>query len=168
MNYRKGESDVVDEIRAQWRQTRPEVDTAVIDVVGRVLRVAALILRAGDELLARHALSRGEFDILSALRRAGGPQSPGTLRTVGLATGPATTKRLRALVDQGLVTRSVNPDDGRGAFISLTRAGARLVDRVLPELLDVERTLIADVPRAERTALTSSLRGLLVSVEARV
>jgi len=166
VNYPAGESaDVVDEIRAQWRRARPDVDTAVIDVVGRVLRAAALILRAGDELLARYELSRGEFDILSALRRTDGPQSPGALRTVSLASGPATTKRLHALVDRGLVTRAVNPDDGRGAFISLTRSGARLVDRVLPELLDVERGLIANVPRGERAALAGSLRRLLTGIE---
>lgn len=94
-------NDAVDEIQHQWGRVRPELDLDGIAVVGRVLRSAALIVQRSDEVLARHGLSRGEFDILAALRRSGRPQSPGTLRTISLASGPATTKRLKSLAGRG-------------------------------------------------------------------
>lgn len=169
MNYPIDEPrrDAVDEIRDRWAQLRPELDVEHIPLIGRVLRAAALIVRTSDELLARHGLTRGEFDILSALRRAEAPQSPGTLRTIGLATGPATTKRLHALESRGLVARSANPADGRGALIALTAAGIAVIDEVFPLVLGVEAELLAGVPLGERAASAETLRGLLASVEAR-
>lgn len=166
MNYPERQ-DAVDTIRERWAQLRPELDLEPIDVIGRILRSSALIVRTSDELLSRHGLTRGEFDILTALRRAVTPQSPGTLRTIGLASGPATTKRLRALDSRGLVVRSANPADGRGALIALTAEGAALIDAVFPEILDVERALLERIPAASREATVEALRAVLASVEAR-
>ncbi|NQX13800.1 MarR family transcriptional regulator [Microbacteriaceae bacterium VKM Ac-2855] len=168
MNYPEGQRpDAVDDIRDRWAQLRPELDLAPIPLIGRILRASALIVRSSDEVLARHALTRGEFDILTALRRSDAPQSPGTLRTIGLATGPATTKRLRSLEQRGLIARSANPADGRGALIALTADGAELVDRVFPDVLGIERELLARIPDSERAATADALRTLLASVEAR-
>lgn len=158
--------DDVDVIRAQWSHLRPDLDTDVIDVVGRVLRSAAIITRRADEFLARFGLTRGEFDILAALRRSDAPQSPGTLRTISLATGPATTKRLRSLESRGLVSRSPNPTDGRGALIALTPAGTELADEVFPQLLALERALMSGMADTDVAAVVSALRTVLASVEA--
>jgi len=157
--------DAIDEIREQWQRLRPDLDVDVIDIVGRLSRAAALIVRASDLLLSRYELTRGEFDILTALRRTGTPQSPGALRTVGLATGPATTKRLRSLVARGYVERSVNPADGRGALIALTPAGRELIDEVFPSVLRLERDLMRDVPGDEWPAAVDALRRIVGSVE---
>jgi DNA-binding MarR family transcriptional regulator len=161
------DSDAIDRIQQEWFAIRSDVDLDIVGIVGRVLRSAALIIRRSDEVLAQHGLIRGEFDILSALRRAGAPQSPGTLRTISLATGPATTKRLHALEQRGLVTRGSNPADGRGSLIALTEAGIRLIDRVFPEQLAAERELVAAIPPEHRAVLTASLRELLASIEQR-
>ncbi|MBF4572528.1 winged helix-turn-helix transcriptional regulator [Herbiconiux sp. VKM Ac-1786] len=160
-----GARDVVDEIREGWAGLRPELDTSAVDVVGRVLRAAAVITRRGDEVLGGWGLGRGEFDILAALRRAGAPRSPGALRTVSLATGPATTKRLQALEARGLVVRTPNPHDGRGALIALTSAGEHLIDEVFPQLLAVESELVAGIPPAELAAVVAALRLTVASVE---
>ena len=156
-----GEPDDVDRIRQDWAALHPEFDTAVIDLTGRILRGAAVISRAGDDFLARYALTRGEFDLLSALRRADEPRSPGDLRTVSLASGPAITKRLKALEQRGLVVRSPNPVDGRGAFIRLTDDGRELIDTVFPELLARERELFAALPEAERGSVVEALRAVV-------
>jgi DNA-binding MarR family transcriptional regulator len=160
-----GSGDVVDGIRADWERLNPGVDTSIIEIAGRILRAAALVARRGDEFLVRYELGRGEFDLLSALRRAGAPQRPGDLRTISLATGPATTKRLKALEARGLVARSSNPADGRSALIALTAEGERLIDRVFPELLAVERELFAAIPGAARPVLERSLRTALAALD---
>jgi DNA-binding MarR family transcriptional regulator len=160
-----GHADAVDQIQAEWKRLRPDEDLDVIAIIGRVLRASALIVRRSDDILARHGLTRGEFDILSALRRGERPQSPGDLRTVGLATGPATTKRLHSLHSRGLVDRTTNPKDARGVLISLTDQGRTLIDRVFPEQLDAERALIAQVPPGSHDTVAASLKALLASIE---
>jgi DNA-binding MarR family transcriptional regulator len=156
--------DEIDDIRAAWTRLRPGLDTEVVDIVGRLLRAAAIITRHEDEFLRRFELSRGEFDILSALRRAGEPRSPGTLRTISLASGPATTKRLQSLERRGLVARSVNPVDARGAFIALTPAGTRLIDKVFPELIALETSLFDELPVEVRAATAARLRDALAAL----
>jgi len=157
--------DDVDRIRAEWAAVRPDVDTAAIDIAGRILRSAALLTRMGDVHLARFGLTRGEFDILAALRRADAPQSPGALRTISLATGPSVTKRLRSLEARGAVHRSVNPADARGALIALTPAGVELADEAFPGLLAVERGLLAGVPAGSVDGVVASLRAVVASIQ---
>ncbi|WKK70463.1 MarR family transcriptional regulator [Rathayibacter oskolensis] len=88
------------------------------------------------------------------------------LRTIGLASAPAITKRVQALEKRGLVARSANPADGRGALIALTSAGADLIDRAFPEVLAVERSLLAAVEPGAQESAALSLRAVLASVEA--
>ncbi|KJC63414.1 MarR family winged helix-turn-helix transcriptional regulator [Agreia bicolorata] len=169
MSYVRGDEspagDAIDTIQAEWRRLRPDLDLAAIGVVGRVLRSAARIVHHSDEVLAAHGLTRGEFDILAVLRRSAGPRSPGELRTISLATAPSTTKRLKSLERRGLVDRSTNPADGRGALIALTAVGRDLVDEVFPLQLAAENSLLAGVKSEERVALERSLTLLLASIE---
>jgi DNA-binding MarR family transcriptional regulator len=158
-------ADAVDEIQAEWHALRPDLDLDAIGVVGRVLRSAARIVHHSDDVLAAHGLTRGEFDILAALRRSGQPMSPGELRTISLATAPSTTKRLKGLELRRLVDRTTNPSDGRGALIGLTASGRALVDEVFPLQLAAERALLAGLSSDERTALERSLALLLASIE---
>ncbi len=61
--------------------------------------------------------------------------------------------------------RSVNPTDGRGALIALTTAGIGLIDEVFPEILDLERELLRQVPANEWGTITDALRRVVASVE---
>jgi len=157
--------DDVDRIRSEWATVRPELDTTALEMSGRILRSAALVMRHGDVHLATFGLTRGEFDILAALRRAGRPRSPGTLRTISLATGPSTTKRLRSLEARGAVQRTPNPADARGALISLTPAGVALVDAVFPGILAIEAGLLVGVPHGEAAGVVEALRTVMASIQ---
>lgn len=157
--------DAIDAIEGSWRALRPEEDLSTIAIVGRLLRAAALAVRRSDEALAVHGFTRGEFDVLSALRRAGAPQRPSDLTTVSLASAPATTKRLKALTARGLVERTADPADGRGALIGLTPAGVELIDMLFPAQLATERELLAGIPAARRDEVAAALRLLLFSIE---
>jgi DNA-binding MarR family transcriptional regulator len=157
--------DSIDVIRDQWRDIRPDLDTTVIDTIGRLLRAATLIVHTTDAMLVQHGLNRGEFEILAALRRVGEPQTPSELTMVSLASAPATTKRIRSLADRGLVRRTANPRDGRGAFVALTRRGTNLIDRVFPRMLDTERDLLAQIPPDAQPEVTAAMRRVVASVE---
>ncbi|MCW0213799.1 MAG: MarR family transcriptional regulator [Pseudonocardia sp.] len=159
------ERDAVDGIRADWAALRPELDTAPIDVVGRILRAARFLQQASEAWLAPAGLTRGEFDVLTQLRRAGHPLRPGDL-TAGVVGSPAaTTKRLHKLTSAGLVVRAADPADGRAALVELTGAGAELVDEVLPRQVDAERELVSVLDADQRAQLAVLLRTALLAWE---
>lgn len=157
--------DAVDAIRKQWLALRPDLDLSAMELAARLLRAAALVERETGAYLGGLGLSRGEFDVLTALRRAGKPQTPGSLRTVTLVSAAAITKRVAALQKSGLAERTPNPADGRGALISLTPDGLRLIDQAFPEVLAIEQRLLAGLSPAQHARAVTSLRQILASAE---
>jgi DNA-binding MarR family transcriptional regulator len=159
------DGDAVDAISRQWQALRPGLDLSTLELAGRLLRAAALIDRETGAYLAELGLSRGEFDILAALRRAGTPQTPGSLRTVTLVSAAAVTKQTASLQKSGLVERSPNPADGRGALISLTPAGERVIDDAFPHVLAIEQRMLGGLSPAQHARAVAALRQILASAE---
>jgi DNA-binding transcriptional ArsR family regulator len=65
-----------------------------------------------------HGLTRGSWDVLAALRRAGQPYrvTPTDLYRALMRTSGAITHTLRRLEYAGLVERLLNPEDGRSLY----------------------------------------------------
>jgi DNA-binding MarR family transcriptional regulator len=144
------EPDAVDLIAAQWRRERPDLDPFPMEVIGRISRLAALVQPELGRVFARFGVNGGDFDVLATLRRAGRPHrlTPGDLARSTMVTSGGMTKRLDRLEARGLVRREPDPDDRRGALISLTDEGRALVDRVVEEHLANEERLLAGLPPA--------------------
>jgi DNA-binding MarR family transcriptional regulator len=159
--------DSVDLIAAQWRRERPDLDPSPMEVIGRVSRLAALLQPELGRVFARFGINGGDFDVLATLRRAGSPfrLTPGELARSTMVTSGGMTKRLDRLEASGLVRREPDPDDRRGALISLTDEGRALVDRAVEEHLANEERLLAGLPPARRGQLASLLRDLVLAVE---
>lgn len=153
-------TDEVDRIVAAWHRERPDLDVAPLSVLSRVGRLARHLDLARRSAFARHDLDLWEFDVLSALRRAGGPYqlSPGALVTQTLVTSGTMTNRIDRLAGRGLVERRPAPTDRRGVLVRLTPAGRARVDAALEDLLRVERDLLADLAEADRHRLADLLR----------
>jgi DNA-binding MarR family transcriptional regulator len=152
--------DVVDRMQHEWARLRPDLSFTSLGVIHRVLRASRLILEASDAFLAGYGLTRGELDVLSALRRSDEPLSPTSLAQTLLAPRSAITMRLNALQARGLLSRSTNPTDGRSSLLVLTDAGAALVDEVVPAQLAFEDALLAEAPAGAIEGLAGSLRAL--------
>lgn len=159
-------NDYVDELVSSWRAARPDLDTAPLAVISRILRAAQAIQVLLDSLIGAEAeLShKGDLDTLTALRRAGQPLSPSTLAQVGQLTSGGTTNRLDRLEAAGMVAREPDPRDRRGVLVSLTADGERLADEAFARSLEAQRELLAPLPAAERRAIARGLRTLLVSL----
>ncbi|WP_243769603.1 MarR family winged helix-turn-helix transcriptional regulator [Amycolatopsis acidicola] len=157
-------SDFIDRVRRQWGEVRPEVDTSAMAVVGRVLRLASLIRRDTDDLLAGHELNRAEFDVLSALRR-NGVLNPGQISREMLSSGAAITKRLDRLTKMGLVSRAASARDRRVVQVRLTDKGVALIDDLLPRQLRAELNALDDLSDTERAELAELLGRVLQTVE---
>ncbi|MFP5334085.1 MAG: MarR family winged helix-turn-helix transcriptional regulator [Actinomycetes bacterium] len=155
--------DEVDRIVAAWRRERPDLDVAPLGVLSRVTRLARHLDRARRAAFAQHDLETWDFDVLSALRRAGAPYqlSPGQLVTQTLVTSGTMTNRIDRLAARGLVVRHRDPADRRGVLVRLTDEGLERVDAALADLLDSERDLLADLSSEEQESLSGLLRRLV-------
>ncbi len=161
-------TDEVDRIIDAWRRERPDLDVAPLAVLSRISRLARHLDLARGRAFSAHGLEQWEFDVLSALRRAGGPYelSPGALVTQTLVTSGTMTNRIDRLEARGLVVRRPAPADRRGVLVRLTEPGRVAVDAALADLLDVERALLAALPGPERGRLADLLRVLVAPFDA--
>src|SRR5690606_21038077 len=103
-----------------------------------------------------------EFDVLSALRRAGTPYqlSPKALLQQTLVSSGTMTNRIDRLVGRGLVERRTDPNDGRGILVQMTASGTERVDAALSTLLGAEADLLAHLSPADQERLAALLRKL--------
>ncbi|MFC1402469.1 MULTISPECIES: MarR family winged helix-turn-helix transcriptional regulator [Streptacidiphilus] len=155
--------DEVDRLVAAWRRERPDLDVEPLEVLSRISRLARHLDRARRTAFAEHNLEPWEFDVLTALRRAGSPYqlSPGQLLTQTLVTSGTMTNRIDRLAVKGLVQRLPDPGDRRGVLVRLTGAGRDLADQALAGLLAHERALLAELSTAQRGELAGLLRQLV-------
>src|SRR6266536_2793684 len=147
--------DHIDRILAQWQRERPDLDTAAMGLLGRLLRAAQLAdttLAAG---LAEHDLQSGWFDLLAALRRAGAPYelNPTRLMRATMLSSGGMTKRLDRLVEAGLVERRPDPTDRRGTLVRLTRKGKMVIDKAVEAHVANEERLLRSLKPADRRTL---------------
>ena len=114
-----------------------------------------------------HQLEGWEFDVMSALRRAGEPfkLSPGALVQQTLVTSGTMTNRVDRLEKRGYVAREPSPSDRRGVLVRLTPDGLTVVDAAFDALLAHERRLLSGMDERGRADLADSLRALLAAVE---
>ncbi len=152
--------DEVDGLVSAWQRERSDLDVSPMQVLSRVTRLARHLDLARRQAFAAHGLETWEFDVLSALRRAGDPYelSPGRLLRETMVTSGTMTNRVDRLLAKGLVERLPDPADRRGVLVRLTAIGRQRVDAALEGLLQHERVLLADLTAADRTALADLLR----------
>jgi DNA-binding MarR family transcriptional regulator len=156
--------DEVDRLVAAWRRELPDLDVSPFEILSRITRLARHLDRARRLVFATHDLEPWEFDVLTALRRAGQPYelSPGRLLTQTLVTSGTMTNRIDRLATKGLVERRPEPADRRGVRVRLTDNGQQRVDAALAELLEHERALLAGLAEDDRDRLAGLLRRLVM------
>ncbi len=155
--------DEVDELVEAWGRERSDLDLGPVEVFSRISRLARHLDLARRQAFAAQAIESWEFDVLAALRRAGGDYqlSPGRLLRETLVTSGTMTNRVDRLAARGLVERLPDPHDRRGVLVRLTAQGRSAVDGAFEALLEAERQLLADLPAQDRTRLAALLRTLM-------
>lgn len=159
--------DEVDRIVAAWNTQRPDLDFSPLEVFSRVDRLSRLLDRARRDVFRRSELEPWEWDVLSALRRAGLPfqLSPKQLLQQTLVSSGTMTNRIDRLVGRRLVRREADPVDGRSILVILTDDGRVRVDAAITRLVDAEATLLSSLPRGDRERLAGLLRKLSLGFE---
>lgn len=155
----KTERDTVDRMLAQWGRERPDLDSSGMAVVLRILLLAGLLSERLKDVLAPLDLAPFEFDVLSALRRAGTRGvTPGELCESAQLTSGAMTHRLDRLQERGLVTRRPSRTDRRSFLVFLTGKGRALVDQAVAARMDDAAACIRALTKLEQRKLAQLLR----------
>ncbi|MEV4156938.1 MarR family transcriptional regulator [Nocardia salmonicida] len=150
--------DFVDGVRAEWARTYPAMDTSTIEVLGRINRISSLALHQLDRALAPRGVTRGDFEILCVLARAGRPLRASEVTSRTMTSGAATTKHADRLAKIGLLERLPFERDGRVVLLQLTAAGRELVDAELPSRVERDRRLLEGLDEQEQQTLVALLR----------
>lgn len=156
------ETDEVDRIVGAWTRQRPDLDFSPMEVLSRVDRLSRHLDRARREAFRRTDIEPWEWDVLSALRRAGDPYqlSPKQLLQQTLVSSGTMTNRIDRLVGRRFVRREADPADGRSVLVTLTDDGRVRVDAAITRLMDAETELLQRLSAAERERLATLLRRL--------
>lgn len=161
--------DHVDHLLSQWARERPELDTSVLRISARLVRLSRFIDRDTAEHLAPWGLSEGEQNVLAALRRAGPPYelTPTELYRSLLVSSGAMTNRLDRLEAAGMLVRTPDPDDRRRTRVRLTDRGRDVIDAALDAHVEALGRLFDGLTTADADELESLLRRILDRLECR-
>lgn len=160
-------NDAIDDILEQWSDERPELDTASLGVVIRVMSLYRRFHREAGRALEPMDLELFEYDVLSALRRQGKPfalAATQLARETGLSGG-AMTNRVDKLDQRGLVQRSDDEVDRRTVIVSLTAAGKRTIDEAIKLRLEAADNSLDGLSASERRQLATLLRKVWLAGE---
>jgi len=154
------QADPVETILTQWQRERPDLDPAPMQLFGLVARAQFLSTVYFNELLEQWNLSRGSFDVLAALRRSGPPftLTPKQLSDSLMLSGAGMTSRLDRLESLRLIVRLPEPTDRRSLKIQLTPRGVRMIDEVVPAIVDAQWKIAATLGPEKTASLTKSMR----------
>ena len=167
MTRARTRQDSVDRHVALWQRELPWMDPLHEQVVARLMLLTKHLARAREAALADDELGRASFKVLLALRRLGPPYTaqPSELaEQLGLSRG-ALSARLSPLEDDGLITRTTDPDDRRRVHVELTAAGREAFDRHGQHEGRDEAALLDVLSKADQRRLADLLRTLVLAVE---
>lgn len=159
--------DPVDAIVEQWGTVRPDLDTRAMEVFGRIFRLSRAMGDRMEKAYAPYGISRGEFDVLATLRRAGEPYtlSPRQLSATLMLTTGGMTGRLDKLERAGLLRRSPDPHDRRGLQVTLTDKGLTVLDEAVGAGLATETQAMSVLNDEQADQLADLLRHLLAGTQ---
>ena len=159
--------DEVDRIVDAWKRERPDLDFSPLQVLSRVDRLSHHLDRNRRRAFFQSGLESWEFDVLSALRRAGSPYrlSPKALLRDTLVSSGTMTNRIDRLVERDLVSRRTDPHDGRGILVEMTAAGLERVDAAITALVAAEIQLLHALSLTEQHQLATLLRTLNIDFD---
>ncbi|HEY7429578.1 MAG TPA: MarR family transcriptional regulator [Streptosporangiaceae bacterium] len=147
------------EIAGAWQRELPGVRTGSIEVITPLWRVAKVLADERRRTLHRLGVDSSTLDLLSVIRRSGPPYELTTREITRrtLVTAGAISQRIARAEQAGLVQRSPSNASRRAVAVRLTKAGHRLIEPVVRQLLAHEDGLLGALTPAERDALASIL-----------
>jgi DNA-binding MarR family transcriptional regulator len=157
-------SDRVGAGMERWRREFPDIDCSGKAVVGRLLHLNEVILKAVNRVLGKHRLKYPAYAVLATLRVEGAPyrMTPKCLLETLILTSGGLSNILRRLEKARYVRRLTDENDGRGVVVELTEPGRRVVEPAMRDHAETERELVAMLPQELQHAAARAL-GLMMA-----
>jgi DNA-binding MarR family transcriptional regulator len=128
-------------------------DTLAIDLRTAVMRTSRrLRVEATGDII-----TPGQYTVLALLNGSG----PSTLRALAESEhvqAPSMTRIVNALADQGFVTRSADPDDGRQVRVDITDAGRAVLAEARNQRTAWLAQRVAGLSEEDRLTLSRAAR----------
>lgn len=165
MKYKK--QDRVDVVQQKWRQERPALDVSAKGIVGRIIRLQAVMMDQVADLFSRHGIQPGEYAVLCNLRIQGNPYqlSPKGIAQSVLLTSGGLSNLLERLENKKYIKRLPDPQDRRGVLVQLQALGKKIIDAAMTEHVQFEAGLVSALNQSERATLENLLKKLLTNLE---
>lgn len=110
-------------------------------------------------LLSESGLTYPQFGVLESLYHVG-PMNINQIIDKTLSTSGNMTVVIRNLVNQGLITKDKDPEDGRSFIISITKKGYDLIDSIFPSHLEGLRNVFSSLDEEEKKELLLLMKKL--------
>lgn len=128
------------------------------DLVIQVLATASVMVRESHRLFRPHGLTEAQFNVLNVLGDSPAGRSQRELSDVLVVDRSNITGLLDRMEKCGWVKRSDHPSDRRVYLVSLTAAGQKLWQAVLPEYVAAVRQVTHAVPAADLKRALDTLK----------
>jgi len=159
-DLRQAELDVTRAFRSQ------PFDFGALLAVSNVFRAATAVRNHMErEVLRPHQLGWSAFVVLFVLRVWGARESHELATEAGITPGTLTGV-LTTLERREFISRAPHPSDGRRVVVTPTRAGRRVVDRIMPVFNHHEAVVTAALTDDDRRELSRLLRTVLRTLDA--
>ncbi len=121
-----------------------------------LLRAREAVMARFRPLLEAHGINEQQWRVIRVLAEADSLDAT-ELAAQANILAPSLTRMIRALEGRGLIARGRDAADGRRAVLSVTAAGAALIDAVTPEATAVYAQLDAEFGPERVVALVALL-----------
>lgn len=151
---------LMDDILAQWRRERPDIDPGPMAVAGEIIRAGERVRQTIQAHWAAQGLDFPGMDVMLTLRRQGRGKSlsPTALAKEMMLSTSAMTNRLDRLEQRDLIKRTRDAKDRRAVKIEMTETGFTLVDEMLASHVETEERLLTALSDEERGQLRNLLQ----------
>jgi DNA-binding MarR family transcriptional regulator len=143
----------------RWHIEVPDIDCSGKAIVGRILHLHEVILKAVDRTLAKHGLKYPIYAVMATLRVEGAPfeMSPTALLQSLILTSGGLSNLLRRMEKAGYIQRLSDDRDGRGVIVRLTEFGRKIVEPAMRDHAVTERQLVSSLSQKEQFAMAQAL-----------
>ncbi len=148
------------------RKRFPEFDPATIRALLALRTTAQRVENALGSWFLEAGLTPQKFGVLIVLHAEGEPISLSDLRRYLGTTQANVTGLVAGLEATGLIERKASVADRRVSFVSLSRAGRRLVDARLPAYFARNRAALRGLSQAEKKTFVELLAKVARGFEA--
>ena len=140
-------------VSRDYIERNPSADPSATELAINVLLTGELLGRQIDLALRPFGLTRGSHNVLQILGGATEPLTPTEVSARLTVTSATVTGLLDTLESRGLARRRPHPDDRRRVLVEITNDGRRLLDRLVPDLIEHEKRWAAALTSSQREQL---------------